>query len=178
MSGRRLNDRLPTSAKFKMAFQQLIWLGICACVPTYCLFSRRHTALVAWLCVSLSLECIALYNPININAFRAGGLIVLGSSVVEFRDWSSTSSGKWVMLQLVSLAMLGVAFGFLFPWPDETLLPSNHSNGPGRSVIYLVRNICDAKRGIILLPRGPELILRLPRVSSNSCSLGQALRSF
>lgn len=133
-----------------MDARQPILLLIAVIVPLFLLLTGRRRALLGWVGVTLSVHIFDTTILTNLPAGRVVGLIYLPYALLSMPKWLRRAPAQAWMLNFVYLTVLGVLFGFLFPWPDTTGNRPLSMTAPGRTIVYLVRLVSDVSLTIFV----------------------------
>jgi hypothetical protein len=163
-----------------MDWRGLVILAIGLGVPLALLLHRREKDLLAWLCITVGVNVFDARVGLNFAAARLVGLLVLPFlplGAFEFERLLRTRPMRILLAGFVYLAMLGVVYGFLYPWPDAGYLRPFAVTAPGRVLVYTIRLLSDF--GIMMLVarrvmRGtlPHELLRLVLIGTSIAVLG------
>jgi hypothetical protein len=123
--------------------QQPVLLAIAILVPFSLLALGHKKALLGWVCVTLFVQVFDTTTITNLPAGRIVGLLYVPVAIVSVQKWLSVKPVTAWAIDFLYLVLLGIAFGFLWPWSDgfgERLFTQTSS---GRSIIYLGRSVAD-----------------------------------
>jgi hypothetical protein len=140
----------------EMDVRQLSLLAIAVAVPLFLLRTKRTTWLLAWVCFTFFVQIFDTVLFTNLPAGRIVGLLYLPKALVRLRDWARLTPVKAWLVNYGWLLLLGLLFGFIWPWPDTTFLRPFNLTAPGRTIIYSARLLSDLSLTIFLA----EQILR------------------
>jgi hypothetical protein len=130
--------------------RQFILLLIAIAVPLYLSATNRRRLLVGWVCVTLFVHVFDTVTITNLPAGRIVGLLYLPTAVLNAPAWLKLRPARAWLLNFGYLVILGVIFGFLWPWADITGNRPITMQAPGRAVIYLVRMLADVSLTVFL----------------------------
>ena len=119
------------------AFQALLFVVIVA-VPLWLMATRDGPKLLAWV---IAVICVDVFNTkggVNISAATVTGLLLVPYSGKLLLAFRRAPIVPWLAAHFAHLALLGLAFGLVFPWPDLIGRPLN-LRAEGRTVLYLMR---------------------------------------
>lgn len=163
-----------------MDWRGYVILAIGVGVPLMLLLHRREQELFAWLCITVGVNIFDARVGINFPAARLVGLLVLPFlplGAFDFQVLMRTRPMRILLAGFGYLAILGVTYGFLYPWPDAGYLRPFVQSAPGRVLIYALRLLSDF--GITLfvarrMLRGtlPHELLRLLLIGTSIAVLG------
>jgi hypothetical protein len=127
--------------KLKVKMEEVlpyIKLTVIVLVPLWLLTTRRHNGLLLWIGATLGVEVfnVSVFGP-NLQPLEMVGLVYLPFAAKDWQQISRTAPGKWLAFSLGLLFVLGILYGYLFPWPDLTGERGWTQVAAGRSVIYL-----------------------------------------
>ncbi len=123
--------------------RQIVLLVTALVVPGALIVMRRDRLLLAWICLTV---CVDIFNAqllVNLPAARLTGLLLLPQTVALLLPITRTRPGTALVLEYLYLVLLGLAFGFLVPWPSGGLSRAFNQVASGRAVIYLIRSAGD-----------------------------------
>lgn len=123
--------------------KQIILLVIAIIVPLVLLYTRRQRLLLAWVCFTFSVQIFDTVTLTNLPAGRIVGLVFMPLAISRFREWISLAPVRAWFINFGWLLVLGIAFGFLWPWPDTTFMRPYTLTAPGKTIIFLVRLLTD-----------------------------------
>jgi len=86
----------------------------------------------------------------NLPATRLVGLIYLPAALATIGTWSRTTAARAWLASFLWVAILGVAFGFLWPWPDSTGARPFTLTAPGKTIVQLIRMLGDISLTVFL----------------------------
>lgn len=141
--------------------QQLVLLLIAIAVPSMLIWRRQSRLLAAWVCFTFFVQIFDTIILTNLPAGRIVGLLFLPSAVRTIHQWARLRPIQAWLLNFGWLVLLGLMFGFLWPWPDTTLARPFSLQAPGRTLIYLTRTLADLSLAVFLakeLARGVSLV--------------------
>jgi hypothetical protein len=121
-------------------------LGIGIAVPLLLLAFRRDRYLLAWICLTVSINVFDARVGLNLPAARIAGLLVLpylAFGSFRFAELLETIPFRLFVAQLAYLVLMGVVMGLLFPWPDEGFIRGYFQTTSGRAIVYLGRSLAD-----------------------------------
>jgi hypothetical protein len=128
-----------------------IILGIGVAVPILLLAFRRERELLLWICLTIGISVLDARVGINLPAARIVGLLVLpylALGAFRVTELSRTTPFQLLLAHFAYLLLLGVIFGFIFPWPEDGFIRTYFQTAPGRTIVYVVRMVADL--GLIL----------------------------
>jgi hypothetical protein len=120
-------------------------------MPVLLLTFKKERLLLAWICISMGVSVFDARVGINLAAARVTGLFLLVFApfgVYRFATLIRTNPMRLIAIQMGYLALLGIIFGFVIPWPDDGFLRTLAQEPQGRSVIYMIRLLADT--GLVL----------------------------
>lgn len=120
-------------------------------VPVVLFALRMQRAVLAWVCVTLFIHLFDTTVLTNLYAGRIVGILFLPSLVGTAARWGKLPCLGWAVISLAYLAVLGVAFGFIWPWPDTTGYRPFTLQAPGRTLIYMARMLSDLSLTVFVL---------------------------
>jgi membrane-bound metal-dependent hydrolase YbcI (DUF457 family) len=157
--------------------RQLSLLMIVFAVPVFLMLMRRETLLVKWICLTVAVDIFAPKLVVNLPAARVAGLLLLPSTLLGLGATLRSRAGKALVARYLYLVLLGIVFGFVFPWPSAGFLRSATQVAPGRTVVYLIRSAADV--GLVLFiaqhlvkTRRPDRLVEYGVVSTSIAALG------
>lgn len=163
-----------------MDWRGYVILAISLGVPLMLLLYRKERELFAWLCLTLGISIFDARVGINFPAARLVGLLVLPflpMGAFDVRLLLRTRAMRIVLLGAGYLVILGIVYGFIYPWPNEGYLRPWVQTAAGRVFIYGARLLSDL--GILLFVtrrvlRGmlPHEIMRLLLIGTSVAVLG------
>ncbi len=136
--------------------KQIILLAIAVIVPLALLLTKRHRQLLIWVCFTFSVQIFDTVMLTNLPAGRIVGLLFMPFAVKRLREWTAVIPVRAWLANYGWLLVLGIAFGFIWPWPDTTLTRPFTLTAPGKTITYLVRLLTDLSLTIFIA----EQILR------------------
>lgn len=126
-----------------MDLRQLVLLAIAVSVPAGLFAFNRNRLVLGWVCFTLSVHIFDTTIITNLPAARIVGLLYLPYAVLIVRSWLRLVPAQLLLMSFVYLALLGLVFGFLWPWPDTSGNRPLTMTAPGRAVVYLSRLLAD-----------------------------------
>lgn len=118
-------------------FQALLFLVIVT-VPVWLMARRDGDRLLLWIIIVTCTDVFIIRTVVNISSTSVVGLLIAPYSAGVLLAARRVSSVGWVTAHLAYLAVLGLAFGFAFPWPDTIGRPFN-LQAPGRTILWMMR---------------------------------------
>ncbi len=146
---------------------QIILLMIAIGVPLVLFRLKRYKILLGWTCLTLFVQLFDTTILTNLPAPRIVGLMYLPTAISSFREWWGLKPVKAWVINYLYLLILGVIFGFLWPWPDTTMMRPYTLTAPGRTIIYSFRLISDLSLTLFVATQ--------LRVAGNLYWIGRAL---
>ncbi|MFZ4626830.1 MAG: O-antigen ligase family protein [Blastocatellia bacterium] len=141
--------------------RQLFLLLIAIAVPMILIWRRQSRLLGAWVCFTFFVQIFDTVILTNLPAGRIVGLLFLPNAVRTIHQWARLRPIQAWLFNYGWLVLLGLMFGFLWPWPDTTLARPFSLQAPGRTLIYLTRTLADLSLAVFLakeLARTPSLL--------------------
>ncbi len=130
--------------------KQIILLAIAIIVPLALLITKRHRLLLAWVCFTFSVQIFDTVMLTNLPAGRIVGLLFMPLALARLREWINLTPVRAWLLNYGWLVILGIAFGFIWPWPDTTFMRPYTLTAPGKTLIFLVRLLTDLSLTIFI----------------------------
>lgn len=130
--------------------RQIILLIIAVVVPFILMRTKRHQLLLIWICFTLFVQIFDTVLLTNLPAGRIVGLLYLPSAISQLRQWAKLAPVKAWLVNYGWLLVLGLIFGFIWPWPDTTYNRPLTLTAPGRTVIYSARLLADLSLAVFL----------------------------
>jgi hypothetical protein len=124
-------------------FRQYILLATAILIPFLLIRLKRTDLLLGWVCVTLFIQIFDTSLLTNLPAGRIVGLMLLPSAIARAREWLRFRAVQAWTINYLYLIVIGVAFGFLWPWPDITMTRGFTLTAPGRTIVYSVRLLSD-----------------------------------
>jgi hypothetical protein len=142
-----------------------ILLAIALLLPLSLLVSGRHRFLLGWIGFTLFVHLFDTILIMNLAAIRLAGLVLLPYALLTIGWWSRITAAKAWLLNFAYLIVLGIVFGFLWPWADITGNRPFTFTAQGRTIVYLVRSLADLSLTVFVAQqvRKPGAILYLSR---------------
>lgn len=146
--------------------RQFILLAIAVIVPLFLLKTRRTGVLLGWVCLTMMIQIFDTAIITNLPPGRIVGLIYIPQAIKQFRSWLQHKPAKAWLMNYCYLIILGIMFGFLWPWPDITMSRPFNLTAPGRTIIFLVRVLSDISLTIFVANEfaRPGSIIRAARM--------------
>lgn len=133
-----------------MNLQQFFLLLTGFAVPAILFALKKSNWVLGWVCITMSVHIFDTQLVTNLAASRIVGLMYLPMAIATYRPWLSLQPAKVYLLNFFYLLMLGVTFGFIFPWPDTTGLRPFTLTASGRVIIYTIRTLADLSLTIFI----------------------------
>lgn len=130
--------------------KQIILLAIAITVPLILLLTKRHRLLLVWVCFTFSVQIFDTSMVTNLPAGRIVGLLFMPRAIFQLREWIKLPPARAWMINFGWLVVLGIAFGFLWPWPDTTFTRPYTLTAPGKTIVFLVRLLTDLSLTIFI----------------------------
>lgn len=127
------------------------FLLVSVAVPLALLTLRRERELLAWICLTVSVNIFDARIGINLPAARLVGLMVLpfaAFGAFRLEELLRTAAFRLLLLQFGYLLLLALIFGVLYPWEVLGFRRGWTQGANGRTLIYLVRMLADL--GLVL----------------------------
>ncbi len=132
---------------------QILWGLIISIVPIGLILIRRRNLLLAWICL---VTCVDVFKMLNVSAATVAGLILIPYTIRFVRPILQTRPGQLLFAHYGYLGLLGLVFGFLFPWPDALGRPLS-LQAPGRTILYLTRHTANLSLAIFVAQQTVKL---------------------
>lgn len=147
-------------------FQQIILLAVAAIIPALLFALNRPRLVLAWVGITLSIHIFDTTTLTNLPAARIVGLLYLPYTLLSIRSWLRIVPAQAWVLTYIYLFVLGLVFGFLWPWPDISGNRPLTMTAPGRTVVYLTRLLADLSLTVFVARelRKPGALLFLGRM--------------
>ena len=126
-----------------MDLRQIILLMIAVAVPLVLFHRGRPDLVLAWVCFTLGVHIFDTTTVTNLPAGRIVGLLCLPYLISRRREWTKLMPVKLWLINFGLLLILGIVFGFIFPWGNNGVDKSFGMTAPGRAIIYPIRLIAD-----------------------------------
>src|SRR4051794_19360622 len=91
-------------------------------VPLVLFRLKQHKLLLGWVCATVFIQLFDTTMLTNLPAPRFVGLMYLPVAIKSFREWVRFKPVKAWAINYLYLLILGIIFGFLWPWPDTTMM--------------------------------------------------------
>ncbi|MBV9791508.1 MAG: hypothetical protein JOZ51_25145 [Chloroflexi bacterium] len=153
--------------------QQAILLCAAVLIPALLLALGKTRLLLGWVGFTLSVHVFDTALLTNLPAGRVVGLLYLPLMLLAAPSWLRLPPARAWLINFAYLLVLGVMFGFLWPWPDTTGNRPLMMTAPGRTIIFTIRLISDLSLTVFVARQ-----LRRPgniRVLGQAIILGAAL---
>lgn len=160
--------------------RQIVLLLIATIVPFILLRTKRRQLLLTWVCFTFSVQVFDTVTLTNLPAGRIVGLLYLPQAISQIREWAKLPPVKAWLVSYGWLLILGLAFGFIWIWPDTTYTRPFTLTAPGRTIIYSARLLADLSLAIFFaeeILRGGAL-LRIGRALVFGSTLSAIVGSF
>lgn len=131
-------------------FRQLVLFAIALIVPIVLFRTRRRKLLLGWVCFTFFVQIFDTVLLTNMPAGRIVGLLYLPEAALKLRAWARYTPVKAWLINYGWLLVLGLAFGFVWPWPDTTLMRPFSLTAPGKTIIYSIRLLSDLSLAIFI----------------------------
>jgi hypothetical protein len=131
-------------------FRQIILLAVAVGVPVLLLRTKRERLLLGWVCVTMFVQIFDTTIVTNLPTGRIVGLLYLPVAFAQAREWLKLKPVKAWTINFIYLLILAAAFGWLWPWPDITMMRPFTLTAEGRAIIYPVRLISDVSLAIFI----------------------------
>jgi hypothetical protein len=160
--------------------RQLVLLAIALLISAYLIITRHDRWLLAWVCFTISIHLFDTTLITNLPAARLVGLLLIPRTIQLIPVVARTIPGRALIIQYGYLVVLGVLFGFIFPWSDGGIERMVNQMAPGRALIYLIRTAVDISLAffiaeqIIKLKR-PDIIVKYFLFGTSVAALGGIL---
>jgi hypothetical protein len=118
-------------------FQALLVLVIFA-VPIWLMATRNGDRLLLWILAVTCTDVFVIRTGVNLASTSVVGLLLVPYSARVLLASRRVTPVGWATAHLAYLGVLGLAFGFAFPWQDTVGRPFN-LQAPGRTILYLMR---------------------------------------
>jgi hypothetical protein len=118
-------------------YQALLLFTIFA-VPIWLMAKRDGDLLLLWLIAVICTDIFNVRSVVNVSAASVAGLLLVPYSARVLLASRRAAPVSWAAAHWMYLVLLGLAFGFAFPWPDTIGRPFN-LQAPGRTMLYLMR---------------------------------------
>ena len=166
-----------------MDWRGYVILAIGIVVPLGLLLQRRERELFAWVCITVGVNIFDARVGLNFAAARLSGLMILPFlplGAFEFERLLATRPMRFLLAGLGYLALLGVIYGFVYPWPNEGYLRPFVQTSPGRVLVYGIRLLADLGIALFVARRvmrgtRPDEVLRLVLVGTTIAVIGGLL---
>lgn len=126
-----------------MDLRQLILLAIAVTVPIVLFALGQRRLVLGWIGLTLSVHVFDTTIITNLPAARIVGLLYLPYALLYAPAWLRLPAARAWMINFAYLTVLGIIFGFLWPWPDTTGQRPFTMTAPGRMIVFTIRLISD-----------------------------------
>jgi hypothetical protein len=130
--------------------RQFILLAIAIVVPAFLLWTKRHRWLLSWVCFTFFVQIFDTAILTNLPTGRIVGLLYLPRAISQLREWAKLPAVKAWLINYGWLLVLGLFFGFAWPWPDTTYVRPFSLTAQGKTIIYSVRLLSDLSLTIFI----------------------------
>lgn len=130
--------------------RQIVLLAIALGAPAFLFWTKRERFLLGWVCVTMFVQIFDTTLVTNLPAGRIVGLIYLPAAIIQARAWLRFKPVRAWAANFIYLALLGLLFGWIWPWPDITMARPFTLMAEGRSIIYSVRLLSDFSLAIFI----------------------------
>jgi len=117
---------------------QAFWFVAIFAIPLWLMFQRRGDWLLLWVVAVTCTDVCSVRGPITVSGASVVGVLLIPYSARLLVVSKMRGPLLWALAHLAYLTVLGIAFGFAFPWPDD-LGRSFNLQAPGRTVLSLTR---------------------------------------
>jgi hypothetical protein len=131
-------------------FRQLLLLAIAVVVPVVLLWTKRERLLLGWVCITFFVQIFDTAVVTNLPAGRVVGLLYAPFALSQVREWLQVRPVRFWAINFCYLLLLGLLFGWLWPWPDITMTRPFSLTSQGRSIVYLVRLLSDISLAVFI----------------------------
>lgn len=154
-------------------YRQILLLSIAVIVPVVLLWTKRERLLLGWVVLTMFLQVFDTAVITNLPAGRVVGLIYVPLALSQVREWLRVRPARAWAINFAYLILLGLLFGWAWPWPDITMTRPFTLASQGRSIIYLVRLMSDVSLIIFIAKqlRKPGAIYYLARTLALATTL-------
>jgi hypothetical protein len=136
--------------EFLLELRPILLLLIAIAVPLILLRLKQERLLLGWVAVTMFVQIFDTSILTNLPAGRIVGLMYLPTVLLQGRQWLAQQPVKLWLVNLAYLVMLGVFFGWIWPWEDITNARPFSLAAHGRWVVYTLRMISDASLAIFI----------------------------
>ncbi len=131
-------------------FRQLVLLAIAIGAPAFLLWTKRERLLLGWVCATMFVQIFDTTIFTNLPTGRIVGLLYLPLALAQAREWLKLKPVKAWVVNFAYLLILAGLFGWLWPWPDITMMRPFTLTAEGRSIIYPVRLLSDVSLAVFI----------------------------
>ena len=151
--------------------RQVALLGIAIIVPCTLFLMGRTRLLLGWVCITLFVQIFD--SNVNFVPGRIVGFLYMPYALLTARNWLRLLPVKAWLWGFLYLLILGIAFGFIWPWPDTTGSRALPLTPQGRTIIYLLRMMSTASLAVFIANelRKPGTLLYLGKMMVVGTSL-------
>lgn len=128
--------------------RQLILLAIAIIVPLFLMWTKRHRLLLSFVCFTFFVQVFDTALLTNLPVGRIVGLLYLPRALTQLRQWAKLTPVRAWLINYGWLLLLGLLFGFIWPWPDTTYSRPFTLAAPGKTIIYSARLLTDLSLAI------------------------------
>lgn len=128
----------------------IILLVIAVAVPLVLLRLKQERLLLGWVAITMFVQIFDTSLLTNLPAGRIVGLMYLPSVFIHGRAWLEQRPVRLWLINLAYLIVLGVFFGWIWPWEDITNARPFSLAAQGRWIVYTLRMISDASLAIFV----------------------------
>ncbi|MBL8187574.1 MAG: O-antigen ligase family protein [Acidobacteria bacterium] len=123
--------------------KQLILLGIATIIVIFLMWTKRHRLLLSFVCFSFFVQIFDTALLTNLPVGRIVGVLYLPQAALQLRNWIKLIPVKAWVINYGWLLILGLFFGFIWPWPDSTYNRPFTLTAPGKTIVYSIRLLTD-----------------------------------
>jgi hypothetical protein len=130
--------------------RQIILVMLALGISWLLLRAGRERWLLAWIGFTLFVQIFDTTILTNLPVGRIVGLLALPRVFVGFRQLSALKPIRAWLINFSYLAVLALAFGLLWPWPDITMVRPFSLTATGRVLVYSLRLLSDFSLALLI----------------------------
>lgn len=112
------------------------------------MWTKRHRLLLSCVCFTFFVQIFDTVLLTNLPVGRIVGFLYIPQAISQLRQWAKLGPVKAWLINYGWLLVLGLFFGFIWPWPDTTYNRPFSLTAPGRTIIYSTRLLTDLSLAI------------------------------
>jgi hypothetical protein len=118
--------------------------------PLLALYKKSDKGLVFWITLSIIIDIFNSQHFLNLTAVKVTSIVLLPITILKWKEYINDKTAKELFSYFLLLTLLGLIYGFIFPWQDTTGERSIKDLSQFRSILHLGSFFLEAHLALFL----------------------------